>query len=87
MPRGEDIDKEESHLGMYTGFVLAKRLKADDRYKHLPILLFTILNDQTLTSWAEEAEVPMLKKQYTYPWELLGAIESMGIAKDSSPDK
>ena len=82
MPTGEKITKEESQMGVKTGFVLAKKLRDEkSEYKNIPLIIFTILNDSDISLWASENNIPFLVKQYTLPHELLEVMEKFGIEK------
>ncbi len=76
MPTGKTIDKSKSRMGSITGLILADELKnKSSKYNKIPIIIFTILSDQDVQDWADTNNVPLLKKQHTYPEELVTALK------------
>jgi CheY-like chemotaxis protein len=75
MPRGEKLSSAETLGGIHTG------LKLLDEYLKVqyskPIVIFTILNDETVKIWAQEHNVPYKLKQNEVPETFFEFITSL----------
>ncbi len=83
MPTGELVDMKSSKVGVLTGLELLKILKANPEYKSIPVLIFTILKDQEVVTYASKNGMPLLVKQETLPLQLLEKIREMNICPDN----
>jgi CheY-like chemotaxis protein len=82
LPTGENIDANKSKMGILTGLVLLDQIRQNDGYSKIPLLIFTILSDQTVIDWSKKHNVCQLKKQETFPDKLVKALEDMKFKKD-----
>ena len=82
LPTGTGISLEESKMGVLTGLLLLKKIKSNAKLSKIPILIFTILSDQELSTWAKDNNITILKKQDTLPKELVEKIKALCIKKD-----
>lgn len=74
LPTGDKIKSGDAQMGVTTGLVLLELLKSKHKYSDIPILIFTILNNQKVFDWAKKYSVPMLRKQETFPEELVDEL-------------
>lgn len=75
MPVGS-FDSSETKMGMLTGLVLLKKIKAIDALKKIPIIIFTIYDEKEVAKWARDNKVVYLNKHDTTPAELLDVIKN-----------
>lgn len=59
---GNSLSIEETRNGTRTGLALVKRLKESQNYKDVPIVVYTVIDDDDVISYCEENEIPYLKK-------------------------
>lgn len=83
LPTGDQIKPSDAQMGVTTGLVLLEMLTAEKRFGHLPVLIFTILSNQSVQDWATRHHVQCLRKQETFPEELVSAVESI-VKKDAN---
>jgi len=82
MPTGKSIDPGESKMGIMSGLVLLDMLKMDEKYKNIPILIFTIVDELEVNQFADEHNIPLLIKQNIYQEDLIEELVKLNIPKD-----
>lgn len=77
MPLGNSIDFTEAKAGTQTGLVVLKRIVNIADTKLIPLIVFTIVNnDQEVKQWCEENNVPYYLKRVEYPDTLLTIVNA-----------
>jgi len=84
LPTGNTVDSAEARMGVITGLLILKKLKQNDDYSSIPVIIFTILSDQEVMEWAKKNNITYLQKQVTSPLELLSQVNKLNINKDNS---
>ena len=84
LPTGESIDPIASKMGITSGLELIKQLKNNEKYYNIPIIIFTIVDDPELSKYADDCEIPILKKQDVFQEDLIEEIKNLKIKKDRS---
>ena len=77
MPLGNSIDASEARNGTRTGLVLLKQISANRLLDSVPIIVFTIVNDQGVKEWCDNQSIPYLHKQTEFPETLLLKINKI----------
>jgi len=75
LPVGKDIDPDEAQMGLITGLLLLDKILKKSAYSDIPLIIFTILNDQVVHEWAKQHHVKYVLKQETLPSEFLVLVE------------
>jgi len=84
LPTGDSVDLSSSKMGILTGLRLLEKIYAEEQYQNIPSIIFTILNDQEVQDWANDNNIPLLRKQDTLPCELLEAVEKAGMRREGA---
>jgi len=84
LPTGDFFTAEETNMGTQTGKLLIEEfIKIGNIVgKKIPMLIFSISNNNQILAWAKNEGIPYLLKQETFPRELLEKIEEIGVKKD-----
>ncbi|HUU40653.1 MAG TPA: hypothetical protein VMW42_06925 [Desulfatiglandales bacterium] len=77
LPVGSSVPPSEAKLGIHTGIYLIKKLKEMKKYSNTPIICFSIIGDQEVLDWANREKIIFLKKQETFPDELVSKVKSL----------
>jgi CheY-like chemotaxis protein len=67
MPLGESIDFTEAKAGTQTGLVLLKKIAVIPECIKIPLIVFTIVNDQEVKQYCDENNIPYLSKRRELP--------------------
>ncbi|MFA6449770.1 MAG: hypothetical protein WCX65_09895 [bacterium] len=84
LPTGQSISNEDSKMGILTGLEILKKLKEDKTTSQIPIVIFTILSNQDVSTWARVNNIKLLKKEQTVPLDLLAAVIETQMKKDTN---
>jgi CheY-like chemotaxis protein len=75
LPTGQSVSQKESGSGIRSGLLIMQKLKSEERYLHLPIIVLTIVDDQDVIDWANDNNIEVLYKLETYPLELKQKVQ------------
>lgn len=82
LPTGNSVDREEADMGYSTGLVLLQHLKNDEKFKDIPLIILTILNESKIKAWAKKNNIPFCNKQETTSLDLLKKLKELKIPPD-----
>lgn len=77
LPVGSSVPPSEAKLGMHTGIYLIRQLKERKEYNDTPIICFSIIGDQEVLDWANKEKILFIKKQTTFPHELVSNVKDL----------
>ena len=77
LPVGSLVPLNEVKLGQHTGIYLIKQLKEKKEFIDTPVIFFSIIGDQEVLDWANKEKILFIKKQETFPDELLSRVRGL----------
>lgn len=77
LPIGHRISPVKVNNGRLTGLFLIERIKENKALKKIPIILFTIISDSSVSNWCKNHNVKILRKADVLPSELCQHVLSI----------
>lgn len=77
LPLGSISNSREAKKGMRTGFLLLKELLKNERYKDVPKVIYTIVEDKDIQSYCEQHGVKYINKEDCLPWIFADHIDNI----------
>ena len=62
MPIGNSFSIEETRYGTRTGLAMIKRLKESQNYRCVPVVVYTVIDDDPVITHCEDENIPYLEK-------------------------
>lgn len=62
IPIGNSLSIEETNNGTRTGLALIERLKESSNYQDVPVVVYSVINDEMVLSYCNKYEIPYLEK-------------------------
>lgn len=77
LPLGDSIETGEANGGMRTGLVLLQRIMESEKPSGVPIVVYTIVEDQDVIAFCKDNSIPYINKFEVLPKEFVNALENV----------